>query len=569
MARKRYISSLYKGKNKITIWKTNDKYHLENGEQSLTMSHQKKGSFSNTLLTGLIIGNLLSPQEESLFHENINIQDTQNDNLDNVILNYELENQSSYIKEHQSNFWQYYNALKNNKDLTDFDCKAALKSFSDVHKYLGYDFENQLKKLEQRCVITNDQLCDEENVDGLFFKNGHNIYVRTDKEEIVCVHENIHHHWDFPNVLYLLNQQPTDEPSPFTDTIYGSSIEEALASDLSCIESSLSGFPTTYLKLNFCLQSLYATFGRDTTLKMLSKPNYLLTLYQEFLKIGCSEEEILNFFDRLNILHALTLHQNKEKIDTEELLLDLSYDLIMIYENKTKQSWEKSLKMQTIIYALNQDSSFSRNVKTTTKTAEYYKQIKSLVTQKTFLKGIDLTKGQLSVVIDSTNQNWYGNICIQIQKGIIEPGSKDIFVYAYENDTLVRENSFNSQTLKQIEKLKKYNISKSYWPFYLANFIPFQIVEKQISNYYALNEREKEYMMSLFPQLCHNHSSFMSPDYIDAFQLLFIEALENCHNFFEVNQLFLNKETIYQKGIKNDIKRQKIIRLNDFSHHNI
>lgn len=510
----------------------------------------KKISFPwhKKLITMLCFCFVLNNTSVQVLASDESVVESVEESLEDIITRYHLENQRSYIEANLSAFLEYYQTVKSNSNLSINDIEMSLQSFYHVHKYLGYDFDTQLRKLSYRTVSTDDAFCNQNFATGLFVKGTNDIYVISNVDNLTKIHENIHHHWDFSDVLYLKNGSISSEKD-YTDIILGSSLTEALASDLACMEYSLTGFTEVYPELNLSLQGLYAIFGREQTLQMLSHPNYLETIYETFLSIGLSTKQIISFFEHLDALHGISTNRNPSDVNLEQLYFQISQDLITIYEAKSKQSWKDNQKMMTIVYAFNQQSNFSFSVSESMQ--ENYDDIQKLVQSADFLgENIDFKNSFIRVTIESDNPNFSGDLCILEQRKILTHQEIDTLKYAFHQGVLSKKEGYNSFEEKQNELLLFYGISKTDWHYYIDNSSFFVAYEYGIQSIEYLNAEEKREFITKMPSFILLHSKLFQRKNNAVAQSLFISSLKHCFSKEELLQLFQQEELLYQKGGK-------------------
>lgn len=555
-----YITTIDAMGNKINIWREQNHYLFEGVTKELKKDQIEilnnmfapKNYHANWQQKIILLLCMLSLTNTNvittLASDQIIISSNFTDNdIKDIIKKYNLK-EKEYILKNQEHFFAYYNAVMTNKHFEDEDRSSALRNFYYVNEYLSYDFENQLKKIQNRNITIDDSICDQNDAEGLFFKGTDDIYLKNDVDEMVRDHENIHHLFDFKEMYEMEGLNLIEDQTIIQ--IYGSSFAEALASDLACESASKDGFTNTYRELNLCLQALYTTFSKDEMLKILSQPNYIELLYQELINCGLNINQIYPFFCKLDVLHAVSTR--KYKIDNiDQTLLTISNDLIDIYEAKQHANWQESLKMKSIIYALNETCKWENLKETPITELSHFNEIESLVTQKNFLNAyeIDLSEGSISVTTESRNANWNGDLCLKINRGILEANDIDVSVYAFEGNQLIKQNSYNSVIYNCQKELEEAQIPESEWHYYIDNINFTTAFRYQINHTNFLDKKEKKYLIGQLPTFINLHSKlFKNISDNTVAQTLFVRAYQACTTKNEIFMLFCDEDLLYLKG---------------------
>ncbi len=528
-------------------------YSFENASEEqlkfLTKLVEKSNIQKNMKLTLLLLMSLYITTPQVKYDSNaVAISKTfTKQNIREIINKYNLTN-IEYILKNQNNFWAYYNATMENKSMNEQDQEASLKLFYYVNEYLGYDFENQLKKIQDRNIIVDDEFCQANDAYGMHTKETDDIYLMEETTLDTRIHENIHHHFDFPNSYEIVNNSGQKKPPRF---IWGIALEEALASDISGEIISTDGFPDSYPELNTCLQGLYTTFGKENILKILSSPDFLEQLYNELKSCNLDETEIVRFFTRLDFLHSFSINAPMDGVNLDVLKYSLSEHLITIYEAKTGLDWQDSLKMQAIVYALNQRLNIE-NIKNyeTSEGLKYLNETIPFLSKKDFLKqyNIELDFNYLSVVTETMNQNWSGDLSLKIQKeGILSCDEIDTYLYSFEGEKLINQSCYSSWEVYNNTRLEKYQVPKEDWHYYNQDLQFGMSYVDMILDNKQLSEQEKSYFIKKLPDFMALHPEMFEDNRANPMLFTYLySAYINCTSKEDIIKLFCEEDYLYQ-----------------------
>lgn len=489
-----------------------------------------KKNWTKKILFSLCFLTLLSNNSMRTYaaEEDIVLEVLNQENLYDIIASYHLEEDMNYIFEYQSDFLKYYQATLENKEMTERDREIALKEFPFVHKYLYYDYSNQLEKIRNRKITIDDEKCQNRKAKGYFKRGTDDIYLVENATDEVRHHENIHHHLDFASGIIW---GPID--------INAISLVEAIASDIGRQHGSLDGFTTSYFELNTYLQGLHYIFGRETILKIMTKPDWVLKLYELYYNVGMTDKEVERCF-----AHLEELHSEKTKENFAQLNYNVSIDLIELYEKKTNQKWYNSLEMKTIIYCLNQKDFAKDKIN---ETRNHHEELQALMEQKDFLAGIGLPKinGNVSVVIENQNRSCPGEFTIKYETFRLYETDSDIIYYTLQNETLISQKNYNSVWEATKTRLISYQIPETFWQVYQTHLSFFLNYEKYVLNSLDFTEEEQKNIINYFPKFINLHAFIFEQCEEGVDNYLFWDSLEQITSKEMFYQFLTNEECFY------------------------
>lgn len=474
----------------------------------------------------------------------INIVETveENDEIMNIITKYHLEEYRNLIEQNQNTFLKYYQAILLNPTYKEQDIEVSLKDFWIIQNYFT-DIESLLKKVKERKINISSLSNEEKDYENISF------YFTHDNKE----------------VLYLKDGKPSSIED-YNETITSKGIKAAIASDLTCMNYSDTGFTTNYFELNQILQAFHEIYGRENVLKFCAEEDFLAKTYSYFQEKGIETEKITAFFhktDRLKELLDIAKRRDlieSERKEKDELIVSICQSIIKIYEKETNKAWQENQPIQATVFSLIKQIDYS--ILSTS-------ELRDLKEKPNFLKNcyIDLTNcSSCKVAIDSNNQNWSGEFCFPYQiSESKEEELPDTFAYSFTDGKLMNAYSYNEKEQNRREEIQNYGIKNEAIIEICINSEIFNTYESLINASLILTTEEKKYFISHFEDFINLHPSYFKANASnEILQELLTKTFQSLTVKEDIYKILLEENIIYTMGGSDILEELKNYGITDF-----